>query len=65
MHPDDARARGLRDGQPVRVFNALGEVHVPLRITADLRRGIATLAKGLWRSSTLNGAPRPRWCPTR
>ena len=56
MHPDDARARGLRDGQPVRVFNALGEVHVPLRITSDLRRGIVTLAKGLWRSSTLNGA---------
>jgi len=56
MHPDDARARGLHDGQPVRVFNALGEVHVPLRITADLRPGIATLAKGLWRSSTLNGA---------
>ena len=56
LHPDDARARGLRDGQPVRVFNELGEVHVPLRLSADLRRGVATLAKGLWRQSTLNGA---------
>ena len=56
MHPDDGRARGLRDGQPVRVFNDLGEVHVPLRLDADLRRGIVTLSKGLWRSSTLNGA---------
>lgn len=56
MHPGDARARGLRDGQAVRVFNDLGEVHVPLRMSDDLRRGVVTLAKGLWRSSTLNGA---------
>jgi anaerobic selenocysteine-containing dehydrogenase len=56
MHPDDARARGLRDGQAVRVFNDLGEVHVPLRLCADLRRGVVTFAKGLWRASTRNGA---------
>ena len=56
MHPEDARVRGLRDGQPVRVFNELGEVHVPLRLSGDLRRCVATLAKGLWRKSTLNGA---------
>ncbi|MGH7788346.1 MAG: molybdopterin-containing oxidoreductase family protein, partial [Candidatus Binatia bacterium] len=55
MHPDDAAARGLRDGQPVRVFNQLGEVHVPLRLTGELRRGVVVLPKGLWRSSTLNG----------
>src|SRR5207244_11207874 len=27
MHPDDAAARGLSDGDGVRVFNELGEVH--------------------------------------
>lgn len=56
MHPDDAAARGLNDGMAVRVFNALGEVHVRLRCSRDLRRGVVTLAKGLWQSSTLNGA---------
>jgi len=56
MHPDDAAARALGDGDRVRVFNALGEVHVPVRLRRDLRRGIVTLAKGLWRASTLNGA---------
>ena len=56
MHPADAAARGLRDGQPVRVFNGLGEVHVPLRLSAELRPGVVTIPKGLWRSSTLNGA---------
>jgi anaerobic selenocysteine-containing dehydrogenase len=55
MHPADAAARGLRDGQPVRVFNQLGEVHVPLHLTGELRRGVVVLPKGLWRSSTLNG----------
>jgi anaerobic selenocysteine-containing dehydrogenase len=56
LHPDDAAARGVRDGDTVRVFNDLGEVHVPLRVTRELRRGVATLPKGLWRSSTLNGS---------
>ncbi|MEO8602519.1 MAG: molybdopterin-dependent oxidoreductase [bacterium] len=56
MHPADAAARHLAAGAAVRVFNALGEVHVPLALSPDLRRGIVTLAKGLWRSSTLNGA---------
>ena len=56
MHPADAAARGLADGAAVRVFNDLGEVHVPLRLSADLRRGVVSLAKGLWRASTLNGA---------
>ena len=56
MHADDAAARGLRDGDAVRVFNDLGEVHVPVRLTRDLRRGVVTLPKGLWRSSTLNGS---------
>jgi anaerobic selenocysteine-containing dehydrogenase len=56
MHPDDAAARGLRDGDAVRIHNDLGEVHVPLRVTGDVRPGVVTLPKGLWRASTLNGA---------
>jgi anaerobic selenocysteine-containing dehydrogenase len=56
MHPDDAAARGVRDGAAVRVFNDLGEVHVHVRLTRDLRRGVVALPKGLWRSSTLNGS---------
>lgn len=55
MHPADAAARGLRDGVTVRVHNDHGEVHVPLRVTSAVRRGVATLPKGLWRTSTLNG----------
>lgn len=56
MHPSDAAARGLAQDDPVRVFNALGEVHVPLGLNPDMRPGTVSLPKGLWRKSTYNGS---------
>jgi anaerobic selenocysteine-containing dehydrogenase len=56
MHPDDAEARGLADGDLVRIFNDLGEVHCPLQVAPAIRPGIVSLPKGLWRRSTRNGA---------
>jgi anaerobic selenocysteine-containing dehydrogenase len=56
MHPSDAAARGLAQDDPVRVFNALGEVHCPLGLNADVRPGTVSLPKGLWRKSTYNGS---------
>jgi anaerobic selenocysteine-containing dehydrogenase len=56
MHPDDAAVRAVGDGEAVRVFNDLGTVHVVVKLSDELRPGIVTLPKGLWRSSTLNGA---------
>jgi anaerobic selenocysteine-containing dehydrogenase len=55
MHPDDARARGLGDGEAVRVYNALGEVQCNLQIGAWIRPGAVALPKGLWRRHTANG----------
>jgi anaerobic selenocysteine-containing dehydrogenase len=48
MHPEDARARDLREGDEVRVWNTLGEVRVPLRTSALLRPGVVYLPKGIW-----------------
>ena len=56
MHPSDAEARGLSQDDPVRVFNDLGEVQVPLGINRDIRPGTVSLPKGLWRKSTYNGS---------
>ena len=56
MHPSDAGARGLADGDLVRLFNDLGEVHCTLNVTAGIRSGTVSLPKGLWRRSTRNGA---------
>ena len=55
MHPDDAGARGLADGDLVRIYNELGEVHCPLEVVAGVRIGTVSLPKGLWRRSTRNG----------
>jgi anaerobic selenocysteine-containing dehydrogenase len=55
MHPDDAEARGLSDGDLVRVFNDLGEVHCTLTVGAGIRPGTINLPKGIWRRNTRNG----------
>jgi len=54
MHPDDALARGLADGDMVRIFNELGEVHCPLAVFPTIRPGIVSLPKGIWRRTTRN-----------
>jgi len=55
MHQDDAEARGLSDGDLVRIFNELGEVHCELDVQLEIRPGTVSLPKGLWRRSTRNG----------
>ena len=55
MHPTDARTRGLGHGDVVRVFNARGEMRVPLALDEDLRPGVVCFAKGMWARHTLDG----------
>ena len=56
MHPDDADARDLSTDDTVRVFNDLGEIHCPVRLNPDMKRGTVGIPKGLWRKSTMNGS---------
>jgi anaerobic selenocysteine-containing dehydrogenase len=56
MHPSDALPRGLAQDDPVRVFNELGEVQVPVALNNDICPGTVSLPKGLWRKSTYNGS---------
>ncbi|MGE5244103.1 MAG: molybdopterin-containing oxidoreductase family protein [Betaproteobacteria bacterium] len=55
MHPSDAAARGVADGDAVRVFNDLGEVHCAVQVVPAIRPGTVSLLKGTWRRSTRNG----------
>jgi anaerobic selenocysteine-containing dehydrogenase len=55
MNPVDARARGLVDGMIVKVWNDLGEVHLPIRITASVRPGVVSSLKGAWLRTSDNG----------
>jgi anaerobic selenocysteine-containing dehydrogenase len=55
ISPEDATARGISDGDPVRVHNELGEVLCSAKLSADLRPGVVLLPKGLWSHHTANG----------
>jgi anaerobic selenocysteine-containing dehydrogenase len=56
IHPDDAATRGIADGDDVRVWNDLGEVHVRARLSRDMRPGVVCIPKGLWAHHTRNGS---------
>jgi anaerobic selenocysteine-containing dehydrogenase len=56
LSPDDAKARGISDGDRVRVWNDLGEVHCRARWNVQLQPGVVHLPKGLWSHNTENGS---------
>ena len=64
MNPADAAARGLVDGAAVKVWNDLGEVFLPLRITADVRPGVISSDKGAWLKTSRNGQTVSALAPT-
>jgi anaerobic selenocysteine-containing dehydrogenase len=55
MHPQDAAARRLTDGAMVRVWNDLGEVHLRLRVSENVRPGVVASLKGAWLRTSDNG----------
>jgi anaerobic selenocysteine-containing dehydrogenase len=54
MHPADAAGRNLLDGHWVKVWNDLGEVYLPLRITSAVRPGVVCSEKGAWLRTSSN-----------
>ncbi len=56
IHPDDAEARGIADGDVVRVFNDRGACLAGAALTDGIRRGVVKLATGAWYDPVLDGA---------
>ena len=54
MHPADAAARGLHDGQTVRVVNDRGSYHCMLRLNGRARAGVVNGLGIWWRKLGLN-----------
>jgi biotin/methionine sulfoxide reductase len=48
MHPDDARARGIADGDVVRVFNDRGACLAGVVLDEGVRRSVVQLSTGAW-----------------
>ncbi len=48
MHPDDAAARGISDGDVVRLFNDRGSCLAGAVLSRDVRRSVVQLSTGAW-----------------
>lgn len=55
MHPDDAAARGIADGQRVRVFNDRGATVLPVRVTDRIAPGVVSIKEGAWFTPDASG----------
>ena len=55
INPADAAARGIADGQTVRLHNARGQVHLKARLTEAVRPGVLYSAKGTWLRTSPTG----------
>jgi anaerobic dimethyl sulfoxide reductase subunit A len=62
IHSADAAARGIVDGQLVRVFNDRGATILPARVTDRIARGVAAMKEGVWFTPNGEGTD-VRGCP--
>jgi formate dehydrogenase len=46
LHPDDAAARGVAEGDVVRIANRFGELEAPVALDPDLRPGVVAMVHG-------------------
>jgi len=58
MNTIDAQARGIQDGDLVRVFNDRGRMIIPARVTERIMPGVVDLPQGAWYSPDENGVDR-------
>jgi anaerobic selenocysteine-containing dehydrogenase len=48
IHPDDARGRGIDDGDRVRIFNDRGSLEVEARLDNGIKTGCISVTNGWW-----------------
>ena len=59
LHPEDAAARGISDGDLLRVFNDRGACLAAARLSDRIRRGVVRLSTGAWFDPADAGSNRP------
>ena len=58
MSTVDAEARGIGNGDMVRVFNDRGEIIIPARVTERIMPGVVDLPQGAWYHPDRQGVDR-------
>jgi biotin/methionine sulfoxide reductase len=59
MHPEDAAARGIKDGDLLRVYNDRGACLAAARLSDRIRRGVVRLSTGAWFDPADSGSNQP------
>jgi biotin/methionine sulfoxide reductase len=57
LNPEDARARGISDGDVVKVFNARGAFLAGVILCDNIRPGVVQIATGAWFDPLVRGEP--------
>jgi anaerobic dimethyl sulfoxide reductase subunit A len=72
INPIDAEARGIKDGDQVKVFNPRGTIISPCRVTIRIMPGVVDIPQGAWwspdeegidRGGSTNTLSSERWTP--
>ncbi|MFQ5825821.1 MAG: molybdopterin-dependent oxidoreductase, partial [Dehalococcoidia bacterium] len=58
LNPIDARARGIGDGDMVRIFNDRGTVVLPARVSGRIMPGVVDIPEGAWYAPDSEGIDR-------
>ena len=58
INPVDAAARGIQDGDEVKVYNARGALILPCRVTPRIMPGVVDIPQGAWYEPDENGVDR-------
>ncbi|RSZ35323.1 MULTISPECIES: molybdopterin-dependent oxidoreductase [unclassified Variovorax] len=59
MHPSAAAARGIREGDIVRLFNEVGACLASAHLCTDMREDVVQLPTGAWYDPVLDASNRP------
>ena len=58
INPVDAEARGIKDGDEVKVYNQRGALILPCRVTPRIMPGVIDIPQGAWYEPDANGVDR-------
>ena len=55
VNPVDAEARGIKDGDTIRVFNDCGEIRIEAKVTPRVIPGNVSIPQGMWHDADMAG----------
>ncbi|MGI6450970.1 MAG: DMSO/selenate family reductase complex A subunit [Desulfitobacteriia bacterium] len=58
INPMDAEARGIKNGDRVRVFNERGEIEIEARVTVRIMPGVVAMPEGAWYTPDSTGVDK-------